>query len=150
MKVWIVVANGGEAHIMQRTKPGGFTELMTLRSEGNKKTHEMVSDKAGRAFSSAGVGRSAIEPHTDPQRHAKQVFAHDIAHMLKAEEAEYDRLVLVAPPRMLGDLRAALDSSLRGRIIAEMNKDFTHSLKQELPEQLEETVHWSGNEEVPG
>jgi protein required for attachment to host cells len=148
MKIWIVVANGGEAHILMRRKAESFSEVRTMRSEGSRRTSEMVSDRAGRAFSSVGAGRSAMEAPTDPQRHAKQVFAHEIAQMLKEEEAEYDRLVLVASPRMLGDLRAALDDSIRGRIIAEMNKDFTHSLTGELPEQLEETVHWSGNEDV--
>ena len=143
MKTWIVVANGGEAHILESERHNeGWKEICKLRSDGNKRSHDIASDRPGRTFSSNGVNRAAIEPHTDPQRYAKLTFAHDIAHWLKERQGDYDKLALVAPPKMLGDLRAALDEQIRERIISELNKDFTHLPTRDFSTQLADVVYW--------
>jgi protein required for attachment to host cells len=40
-------------------------------------------------------------------------------------ERKVSALVVVAPPRTLADLRAALHADVRARLIAEINKDLT-------------------------
>ena len=47
-------------------------------------THDLVSDREGRSFSSMGARRSAIEPHTDPHRNLKTKFAQTLADALAA------------------------------------------------------------------
>ena len=48
----------------------------------------------------------------------------------------FDRLVIVAPPSALGDLRAALSAHMKPHIYAELNKDLTKTPAAELPQHL--------------
>ena len=51
-------------------------------------------------------------------------------------EKAYDRLILVAPPTALGDLRDALSDPVRSLVRAELHKDLTKTPVAELPEHL--------------
>jgi protein required for attachment to host cells len=55
---------------------------------------------------------------------AKRLYEMGHAH-------QYQALVVVAPPKMLGDLRAALHPEVTQRIVAEVPKDL---LSQSIPE----------------
>ena len=58
-----------------------------------------------------------MEPPTDPQRYAKYEFARELAERL--EEAvhahRFERLVLVAAPKTLGDLRELLPDPVKSQ-----------------------------------
>ena len=71
-------------------------------------------------------------------RALKRAFAERIASLVEQRLAEnaFDRLVLVAPPVTLGDLRDALSSSVRQRVLAELDNDLTNTPKEELPKHL--------------
>ena len=49
--------------------------------------------------------------------------------------------MLVAPPEILGVLRAELDDATRKRITAELAKDLTHEPVHGLPERLRDVVN---------
>jgi protein required for attachment to host cells len=68
----------------------------------------------------------------------KHRFADQLAAMLQDElnQGKFDRLVLVAPPKALGQLRDALPKSVSARVSAELAKDLTHLPAQELREHL--------------
>ncbi len=80
-----------------------------------------------------------MQPPTDPLEIAKRNFARHLAKLLEdgLKQAAYERLILVAPPRVLGDLRAALSDGVRAKLTGELNKDLTHATVQELPGYLE-------------
>jgi protein required for attachment to host cells len=105
-------------------------------------THEIGSDRAGRSYSSVGPGRSAIEAHSDPHRNLKKKFAHQLADVLARglEQKSYDRLVIVAPPSALGDLRAALSVAVRAKVSDEVAKDLTKTPNSELADHLKNVV----------
>ena len=69
--------------------------------------------------------RHAIEPRIDPHRELKRDFAKELAEMLdkRLSEKAFDRLVIVAPPKALGDLRAALSAQVKPLVYAELDKD---------------------------
>ncbi len=95
-------------------------------SEARQKTSELVSDQQGRAFDSTGVGgRHAMEPDTDPKRVELQRFVRHLAQELgdAALANRYTGLVLVAEPRLLGELRAALPKHVTERLRGEIHKD---------------------------
>jgi protein required for attachment to host cells len=52
-----------------------------------------------------------------------------------------DRLVLVAPPQVLGDLRQALGAHGKGKLAGEINKDLTNLEAAELVIQLDEWIN---------
>jgi len=109
-------------------------------------SREIASDRPGRTFDSAGQGRHAKEEPTDPHRYEKKRFAHSLAERLETAVTrhEVDRLVVVLPPQLLGDLRAAMSAVLEKAVAAEVHKDLTnlppHELERYLAEELRAAV----------
>ena len=111
-RTWVLVADGKRARILKQTGtlsdleavPGGTFE------HALHKTSEIGTERPGRAQESVGGAHHAITPKSDWHREEKHQFARDLAKFLEhaAEQKEYDRLILVAAPRTLGDLREAV------------------------------------------
>lgn len=128
---WIVIADGDQAKIFEHDGPGkGLRALKDLQFEqAHLKASEIMSDKPGRAFSSAGPGaRSSIEYSSDPVAVRERRFVEDLADVLHKQLADgkFDRLVIAAAPTALGDIRPALSEQVKAKIIAEMPKDLTN------------------------
>lgn len=86
------------------------------------------SDKPGRSISSRGDGeRHAIEPRHDYHKLAKHDFVRRVASEIEKglEARRFDRFVLVAPRRTLGEMRKLLTGKARTRIAGEIAKDMT-------------------------
>lgn len=79
----------------------------TVRSQPPTRT--LGSDREGRVYQSVGGARSKVE-QTDRHDQAEQEFVADIAKNLSGlvRDENISNLVLVAPPRVLGRLRAQL------------------------------------------
>ena len=79
----------------------------------------------GRSFSGGGT-RHIIEPHTSDLDIERHQFMHDVALYLHGslEKLEYDKLMLIAPPKILGMIRKELSDDVQKTIILEINKDF--------------------------
>jgi protein required for attachment to host cells len=137
---WILVADGARARVLMNDGVG-----KGLQSAVNGEmvhalppTRELGTDKPGRAQQRGTSGRHAIQPHVDWHRFEKEKFSKEIASLLDsaAERGAFDRLVLIAPPRTLGDLRSVLGQKARSLIHAELDKDLTHVTIRELPDHL--------------
>ena len=129
MRTLVLIADGARARILENLGPGhGLTAVDGMVFHGDHSaTHDLVSDREGRSFSSHGPGRSAYEPHTDPHRGLKTKFAHQLAETLarELEHKNYDRLIIVAAPGTLGDLRTALSAQVRAKVVGEIAQDLT-------------------------
>jgi len=144
INTWILVADGARARVLLNTGRGdGVTELpdFTVQCE-HPPSGDIMADREGRSFDSHGKGRHAMERPSDPHRRAKKTFAGTLAAMLAEQAARnsFDRLVIVAPPQMLGDLRAALSADVRGKVHAELAKDLTHMRDHELMPHLADVL----------
>ena len=53
---------------------------------------------------------------------------------------EFQQLVVIAAPKMLGDLRAALGENIRKLVIAELDKDLSKLTIQELTRRVGEVI----------
>jgi protein required for attachment to host cells len=146
--MWILVADAARARVFKLEGPGMRLvpalerELISL----NIPSHEIASDRPGRAFDSAGDGRHAMEPPTDPKRYEKQRFAHGVADLLDQHRRKnaFTRLVVVAPPQMLGDLRNAMTDELRKLIETEIGKDFSKLSVDLIEQHLQELTEPRG------
>jgi protein required for attachment to host cells len=140
-RTWVLIADGARARVLENDGPGrGLTAVEGLIfSSDHSATHDLVLDRQGRSFSSQGHGRSAIEPHSDPHRDLKTKFAHHLADVLSRglEQGSYDRLVIVATPVTLGDLRAAMTDPVRSKIIGELAQDLTKLPTAEVASHLD-------------
>lgn len=134
---WVVIADGARARLFTNDGPGkGLTPISNGEMTGDHApARDLNADRPGRTHDRTGEGRHAKEPQSDPHRNAKRDFAHLVAARLDDghKQHAFDRLVLVAPPQALGDLRACLDNGLRAKVSAELNKDLTHLKDHELP-----------------
>lgn len=143
-KTWILVADGSRARVLLSEGWGsGLTPVEGKSFEVHiPPTRELGTEKPGRGFSSAHGRPFAVETRTDWHRQAKENFLKSLAEVLKegAEARAYERLVLVAPPQALGDLRAAIAAKVEKMVIAEVNKDLTHLSLKDLEKQLAEVV----------
>ncbi len=126
-KTWILLADGARARIVSNAGPGkGIEEVSGMEFSGDKqRTGEVMADRPGRSFDSAGSHRHAMEPPSDPHREMKRDFASDLVQALEDQLAKraFDRLVLIAAPATLGDLRNAMPKALQDVIYAEVPKD---------------------------
>jgi protein required for attachment to host cells len=143
-RTWVLIADGARARILENDGPGrGLNAVEGCVFHGDHAaTHEIMSDRTGRAFGSVGAQRSAMEARSDPHRELKKKFAHQLADVLagKLQEKAYDRLVVVAAPSTLGDLRAALTDQVRATVVAEVPKDLTKTPDPEVADHLEEVL----------
>ncbi|HEY9081063.1 host attachment protein [Magnetovibrio sp.] len=143
-KTWILVADGARARIVQCDGPGKGLALAMSHdfAASHAPTRDFGTDKPGRS-QGGGVGaHHAVEPKVDWHTYEKHLFAAEMAKTLEQAHSHraFDDLVLVAPPKTLGDLRKALDGKLEGSITAELGKDLTHLTIHELGDHLEDVV----------
>ncbi|MGE4431472.1 MAG: host attachment family protein [Sphingobium sp.] len=100
-------------------------------------THSHGTDQPGRAFSSVGSMRSAME-QTDFHQIEKDQFAAKTAALLaaRAQASDFEKLIVVAPPRTLAELRKRYDPAVTARLVAEVDKDLTRHPVHEIAQIL--------------
>ncbi|KKB12850.1 hypothetical protein VE25_05275 [Devosia geojensis] len=127
---WILIADGSQARVLENTGPGkGLKQVRGLDfSIPAMQAKDIMADRPGRAFSSVGTGRSAMEPKTDPVEHREAEFCKSMAEMLdkSLQKGAFDRLVIAAAPITLGNIRKALSPQLKKSVMAELDKDLTN------------------------
>ena len=124
----VLVGDGSKALFLRNRGTPRNVELIVERElqQDNPATREQGTDRPGRKPGEDGVSQSAIG-ETDWHEQAEERFAAEIADTLyQMEHAhEFDELVVVAPPKMLGDLRARFHQEVIACIVAEVPKDLT-------------------------
>lgn len=124
---WVLIADGGHAKVLETdgTRSGLKAQADMAMSVDLPRTHDIVSDRGGRNYESQGNTRHATGDSFDPHRELKRAFARKVGKALEGKLAagRFDRLVVVAPPPALGDLRAALPKKVRAKVVAEIAHD---------------------------
>jgi protein required for attachment to host cells len=124
----VFVGDGRKALFLLNEGTGLEPRLKVQRvlENDNPPTHEQGSDKPGRALSGTEPNRSAMD---QPDWHdiEKHRFARTVANALERllQEVHAERLVIVAPPRTLADLRRSFSPAVEKLIVAEIAKDLT-------------------------
>jgi protein required for attachment to host cells len=106
----------------------------------HKRSSELGSDRPGRSFESATPARHGVEPKTDPHTLEKTRFADFVSNLISmaARKAEFERLVLVAPARVLAEIRDRLEPDAVARLVGELQKDLIKVPDHELQDHLRE------------
>ena len=143
-RTWVLVADGGYAKVFQ--SEGRNSELVPVEgmifSADLPANRDILTDRPGRVFESQGRARHAKENPSDPHRELKRAFARTLAGILETGlvEKRFDRLVVVAPPVTLGDLRDALPKSVQSKVVAELAQDLVKTPHSQLAGHLEEVL----------
>jgi protein required for attachment to host cells len=143
-RTWLLVADGQRAKVFETEDRGAeFRNVGDMaRTTDLPKSGDILADKPGRTFDSVGAGRHAKENPTDPRRQLKREFADTVVDALrKAMLAKrFDRLILVAPPAFMGDLRTELPKDLKDKVAHEVTSDLTNTPEQDLPSHLRDIL----------
>lgn len=119
-----LIADGARARLLLRHGDGRYAELATFEA-------------ASHHHSSHGAERSEAETERERSR-----FAAELAAALDGfvGKGAFDRLVLVAPPRILSAIRGDLKAAAKALVTAELAKDLTQLPEARLREVLDELV----------
>lgn len=140
---WVLVAETSRARLFDWKSRGALNEIKTF-SHPESRLHEqdLVSDKRGRAFDSAGDGRHAQEAPTSARQHESQSFAKEIVAMLEQSRSrnEYTYLFIMAAPHFLGQLRDEMPSSLQKVVVQEISKNLAQHSAEDIRSYLPDTL----------
>jgi protein required for attachment to host cells len=139
MNVRIVVADEREANFFDAVTPKApLTARGSLINEsGGKKDSELETDRPGRRYGgSNGVSHAGqaqghhhgVNGERSTEQHDLTIFAKEVARRIDAGRArnEFDKLVLVAAPKMLGLLRQSLPTPTQSLLAGTISKDIVH------------------------
>ncbi len=143
-KAWILVTDAARARLFETAERND--RLVEVACYANPDPRGEPTDhvrrRIPRAHESTTPSNHAIDPHA--RRHDKSLhqFAHSLTMALKSGHSHhhYERLVLIAPPRLLGALRENLGDPLaKELLVGEIDNDLIDLHPDELLDHLHAT-----------
>lgn len=142
----IVVADGARARFFEprleahTLVPANRADMVA--PDSRLPNQEIVSDRPGRGAGTADAAthRHGFEPVHDPHKLEKHNFTAELAKTLDEMCEHYDRLVVVAPPRSLGELDTLLSPQVKKMVSHQIAKDLTASTPASLWQALEKAL----------
>lgn len=128
-QTWVIIADGEKALFLRNEKDATHVHLKMIHemSQSNPATREQGTDKPGRFSDGPTAHRSSAE-ETDWHEIAKRRFAKDVADTLytHAHKGEFERLIIIAPPLVLGEMRQEFHKEVSDKIVKEIPKTLTN------------------------
>ncbi len=139
-KIWVLVANQAEAQFYAcKRLPGKLVPAGTLiNEEGAAHARDLISDAPGRVHDRTGNARHMMEPDTAVKVEIRRRFVKEIVGRLEAahQRRDFDELVVLAAPAVLGVIRKTMTSGLAKAVIREMPKDLIGQSLDKIEAQL--------------
>jgi protein required for attachment to host cells len=143
-QTWVLIADGGHARILTTPRVAGDGNYVQLAAYDNMENVKSPpsTDEPGRNFESLDGTQHGVNEQSELQKQPKLEFADRLAEIVNegALKDEYARLMLVAPPTVMGRLRKALSSHASQKLVGSLDKDLTHVGLNDLPKHLEGVV----------
>ena len=138
-----VVADEAKAILYtHETLSGQLTQWRSFDNEtARTKISDLISDRGGRSFDSAGQGRHSVaSDKSGPKEHATTMFAKRIAETVAADvnAGKCRGFALIAAPRFLGELRDAMATCTKSEPYVSINKDVVNKDPAAIAELLAE------------
>jgi protein required for attachment to host cells len=139
---WVLVADGGRARIYRTTGDIGAHRALLEPVPGgtfSRSDPAHFGPRPGNNFSSAlrnsGHG---VTTHDDQHRRAEEEFIGTVLAWIERPEhlSAFERLIVAAPPRTLGEIRLALIPALAERVHSEIHGDLTKLPIKELEQRV--------------
>ena len=144
MATWVLVCDASRARVFaaRRSAEDGF-HLRLLREfenpAGRARVSDLVSDRPGRVRQSSTGATPSMAAQHDAAEVESDRFAHDLGRHLEQgfDAHDFERVVLVAPPRFLGVLRQKLSDPVARAVRLSLDKDFTMLEERDLEQRME-------------
>ena len=137
--LWVVVADGEKALFLRNEGDEKYPNLEVFRElrDENPATRDQGTDRPGRFNDGPSVHKSAVE-ETDWHRIEKERFAKEIAERLykAAHRGDFQRLVIVAPPLVMGEKRKEMHKEVEQKVVGEVAKTLTNHTVDEIEKLL--------------
>ena len=127
---WILVADGERAKILVKDGKSLLHVHPTYHAdeiEKNKAIH-----KPGRISSKFRSYQPVYSPHVHWHEFKKESFVKKIAKIINEAYTKFTKLVVIAPPQVLGELRKKLNEHVLPKITLEIPKDLTKHPIEEI------------------
>jgi len=136
----VILVADGRKFLLLRNKGDFRNPKLVVEASGeqnNPVTRGQGTDQPGRIASGKDGIRSSMEP-TDFHQLQEDQFAAEIAGMLDnlARCGDLERLIVVAPPRTLAEMRKHYSQPVVDRLVAEIDKDLTKHPVEEIARTL--------------
>jgi len=126
---WVLVADGAKALFLENVGDADAPDLRVVRKEtlDNPPNHEQGTSAPGSYRKGGGTPLSSVRD-TDWHQLAEDRFADDLADQLYAlaHQGRFRHLVIVAAPRVLGEIRSKLHPEVVATVVADLPKDLTN------------------------
>lgn len=138
---WTLIANAALATFYHERRDGSLDVIRTVEHpSGRARGRDLGSDRPGRSTKGPGSGgrRTAFEPRTDPVDVDRDHFVKEVVAVLAAavSAGECGRIVLVAPPRLLGRLRKQLPVAVSRCLVESIALDLGRKTPAAIPAAL--------------
>jgi protein required for attachment to host cells len=136
---WVLIGDGRRALFFVNQGDAELLDLRVIetRIDKNPATRDQGSDAPGRNFASKGGVRSALD-NTDWHEVEEERFARHMAQKInqEAESGALPEIVIIAPPRTLGEIRKELSIKAQSKISGEIAKDLTRHPVSDIEKSL--------------
>jgi protein required for attachment to host cells len=137
---WIVAADASRARVLQVASRTKLAEIASLDNpQGRLHDRDLLADgyprfRGPRMRGSASDGPGSDRQETSATEHATEMFAKRIGEYLEKARTKhrYDKLVVIAPPHLLGALRKEYGKEVGKLVAEEVPKDLSWLSKHEL------------------
>ena len=129
---WVLLADTSFARILENSGPGeGLHQLRGFTFNADEK--HTWSDDEGRVQGGMGQSKSRLDKHIEYEPEVEQ-FARELIDTLGKEQRHkrFDKLVISAPPSMLGLLRSLLPDELKNILKMELNKELVRTPTEDV------------------
>jgi len=135
MTTYIVVADAARARIFTRDALKLEEQVDLSHPEGRLHEGDLVTDQGSDVNNEVPVRSSnSSGEHDTAKQHETEIFARQVADRLYHARVDntMDKLILVAPPRFLGQLRDKIDGPTAKLIIHTLAKDLTKASADDI------------------
>ncbi len=145
-KIGVLIANASEARCYKTIHLGSKMELIKEYNHpaSRLKGMDLISDRPGHFQSRNASGHGAFVEPKAPKEVEAERFAHQIAADLHEAHNgnQFDALVIIAPPHFHGLINKFCSAQVLGRVIHNLEKDYTKLSEKELLAYLNDLPHF--------
>ncbi|MCJ8189901.1 host attachment family protein [Sphingomicrobium aestuariivivum] len=147
----VLVTDGRKMLFLRNEGDGEYMKLQVEKKAAREDApdRDLSTDEPGSVFMSGSPGRSSYE-ETDFHQLEEDRWAHEAADRInsRALSNDFEKLVIIAPPKTLGELRKKLHKETEKRTVLEIDKEMTNQPLGEIEKLINEETKVEAPPEV--
>lgn len=134
MTTYIVVADAARARVFTRDALKLVERESLVHAANRLHEGDLVTDRGADVHESTATTARSSGGENTARTHEEQVFAKEVAERVYRARVDnsLEKLILVAPPRFLGQLRDKLDGPTAKLVIHTLSKDLSKASLEEI------------------